>query len=112
MPSGFPVTITDDDGDAIEVDLGMTDPTEVYIRTSRDGVLFNAAQREELAQALVAACHEADRQASPKLCGEPNPAPVRERAWTCSLTPGHAPLDHAAHDGQGQVCVRWAVSDG
>lgn len=41
-------------------------------------------------------------------CLEPHP----ERDHVCTAPAGHAPLDHAAHDGQGQVCARWPVSDG
>jgi hypothetical protein len=57
-----PVTIADDDGETIEVDRGLPEVTTVYIRTSPGGVLLDADQRERLAQAIVAASHEAERR--------------------------------------------------
>jgi hypothetical protein len=62
VPDGFPVTITDDDGGAVEIDLGVN-PGEVYIRTSPGGVHLDAERREQLAQALVAACWRAGHRA-------------------------------------------------
>lgn len=106
MPSGFPVTIKDSDGDPLEI---AVEGGIVYIDGGANGAslfAFAATERETFAQAWIAACHEADRQASPELCGD------RHGDWACAVAPGHAPLDHAAHDGQGQVCARWAVSDG
>lgn len=60
MPE-FPVTITDYDGDTVQV--GVTPTGKVTIYTPDAGVFLDAEQREEFAQAWAAACHEADRQA-------------------------------------------------
>jgi hypothetical protein len=64
MPE-FPVKILDGDGGWVLVEPGAFEgaPEKVWIRTGPMGAALDAAGREELAQALVAACHEADRQA-------------------------------------------------
>ena len=56
----FPVVIADDYGGMVEIDTGP--PGDVSIFTSPQEAFLNAAQREEFAQAWIAACHEADRQ--------------------------------------------------
>jgi hypothetical protein len=62
MRERWPVTIADDDGEEVEVGPGTAAPATVYIRTSPGGVLLDADQRERLAQAIVAASHEAERR--------------------------------------------------
>jgi hypothetical protein len=65
MPDRWPVVITDDDGNMI--DIGTEHPFRagtVLIWTSPDGVTLNAAQLEQFAQAIVAASHEIERQVS------------------------------------------------
>jgi len=106
MADRWPVVITDDDGDTIEVDLGETDPTEVYVKTSLVGVLLNADQRERLAQALVAASHEADRQARPAPCGAVSPY----AGPPCSQYGDHG--EHIAREAGGMIVASWPVSDG
>jgi len=67
MPERWPVVITDSDGDWILVDPDYPrgEPGRIFINTSPAGVALSAAQREELARAIVAASHEADHQARP-----------------------------------------------
>jgi hypothetical protein len=59
MPERWPHTIPDPDGGEVTVDLGP-EPGEVYLRTGPGGVFLNAGLLEQLAQALVAASHEAE----------------------------------------------------
>lgn len=56
----FPIAIEDGWGGVAII--GATDLGHVYIDVS-DSVSLNAERREAFAQAWVAACHEADRQA-------------------------------------------------
>jgi len=66
MPDRWPVVITDGEGGKIVVSLNpVRAPGMVLLTTTARGVALDAAQREELAQALVAASHDADRQGAP-----------------------------------------------
>jgi hypothetical protein len=103
--TGFPVTITDADGDAIEITVSTSGL--VAIRTTPLGVELDAAQRETFAQAWIAACHEADRQARPVLCGALSPPPD---AVACCESGGHG--EHIARLPGGVIAARWPVSDG
>ena len=105
MPERWPVVITDDDGEEIVVAPFPDLPGKVFIRTSLDGVLLNAAQLEEFAQAKVAASHEAGRQARPAPCGAVSPYADRP----CAEYGDHD--EHVARLPGGVVLARWPVSD-
>jgi hypothetical protein len=60
MAERWPVVITDDDGDGIEISISRHG---VRLDLTNDVfVTLGPAQREQFAQAWMAACHEADRQ--------------------------------------------------
>lgn len=59
----WPVTIRTPEGDIAEVDV-LRATGRVFLCTSSPGVMLNAAQREEFAQAFTAACHEAEGRVS------------------------------------------------
>jgi hypothetical protein len=58
VPENWPVTITDAEGELVEIDI-LPSTGRVYIGTSPVGVLLDAAAQERFAQVYVAACHEA-----------------------------------------------------
>jgi hypothetical protein len=107
MPERWPVIITDDDGDTIDVQpaYGLA-AGKVFICTSPEGVTLNAAQLEQFAQAKVAASHEADRQARPAPCGAVSPY----AGPPCAEQDAHA--EHVSRGPGGVVLARWPVSDG
>ena len=51
MPERWPVIITGDDGDEIEVELFPEVPGKVFTRTSPDGVMLGRDQLKALIQA-------------------------------------------------------------
>jgi len=59
VPERWPVIITGDDGDEIEVELFPEVPGKVFTRTSPDGVMLGRDQLKALIQALTAASQEA-----------------------------------------------------
>ena len=103
MPSGWPVVITDGDGDTIEVEPRGD---RVRIETPGQPVDLDGALLEELAQAIVAASHERERQARPAPCGAVSPYP----GAACGQYGDHA--EHIARRAGGMIVASWPVSDG
>lgn len=107
----FPIVIEDYDGDTVAIDL--TSSGCVSITTPGPGVYLGADQREAFAQAWVAACHEADRQAGVAVTSPPAathgqvPCRAESGGYVCTAVTGHAPPDHVAHGAPGQICKRW-----
>lgn len=64
MSERWPVTIRDGNHRHVRIGPGRFQgkPGTVWIRTGPQGVTLGPAQCEELAQALVAACHEAEER--------------------------------------------------
>ena len=97
MPDGFAVTVKDGDGDPLEI---VAVNGVVYI----EGYAFPAAEREEFAQAWIAACHEADRQERPVPCRAVSPY----AGPPCAEQDAHG--DHVSRGPGGVVLARWPVS--
>jgi len=102
----FPITVTDSHGNELDI---TPEAGVVYIDTVRgDPPLFAFADNErleELAQALVAASHERDRQARPAPCGAVSPY----AGPPCAVQGAHG--DHVSRGPGGVILASWPVSD-
>jgi len=106
MPD-FPITVTDSHGNELDI---TPEAGVVYIDTLRgEPPLFafgSDDRREAFAHAWIAACHAADEQVRPAVCGAVSPY----AGPPCGQYGAHG--EHIAREAGGMIAASWPVSDG
>lgn len=106
MAEWQPVTVEDEFGDEIEIDVSESGWVSLLMPSNTRDMAFGPERYEEFSRVWNAAGHESDRRRSLlPICGELSPG----RGAACTQTGAHG--EHIARAPGGIITARWPVAE-